>query len=35
MEAVELGAEVEEHPLFLPMPAFMATAEGNGGGATA
>jgi len=25
-EAEELGAEVEE-PLFLPMPAFMASAE--------
>ena len=27
-EAEELGAEVEE-PLFLPTPAFMASAEGN------
>jgi hypothetical protein len=26
VEAEELGAEVEE-PLFLPMPAFMASAE--------
>jgi hypothetical protein len=32
VEAEELSAEVEELPLFLPTPAFMATAEEEWGG---
>jgi hypothetical protein len=34
-EAEELGAEVEEVPLFLPTPDFMAAAEEEEEGATA